>query len=70
MYSPGGVRQRIHEDRNTSIAEKIQEMKRKQQDSESWNNFKRSLLQPINISIGFLVVGGGFFLVHYFVNRV
>ncbi|KAG8323191.1 Tyrosine-protein phosphatase non-receptor type 2 [Homalodisca vitripennis] len=68
--SPDGVRQRKHEERNAAVAEKLQEMKRKQQQSESWNNFKRSLLKPINISIGLVVIGGGIFLITYFVNRV
>jgi len=68
--SPDGVRQRKHEERIAAVAEKVQEMKRKQQQNESWNNFKRSLLQPINISIGVLVVGGGIFLISYLVNRV
>uniref|UniRef100_A0A1B6IPI1 protein-tyrosine-phosphatase n=1 Tax=Homalodisca liturata TaxID=320908 RepID=A0A1B6IPI1_9HEMI len=68
--SPDGVRQRKHEERNAAVSEKLQEMKRKQQQSESWNNFKRSLLKPINISIGLVVIGGGIFLITYFVNRV
>jgi len=66
--SSDGVRQRKHEDRLASVKEKVQEMKRKQQQSESWNNFKRSLLTPINISIGVIVVGGGILI--YYLNRV
>lgn len=65
-----GPRQRKLEEKNAGIAEKVQDMKRKQQDSEYWSSLKRSLLQPINISIGFVVLGGGIFLFTYWVNRV
>lgn len=70
VASSDGVRQRKHEEKLASVTEKVQEMKRKQMESEKWNSIKRSLLQPINISIGLIVVGGGIFLINYFVNRV
>lgn len=63
------VRQRKRLEKQALTAERIQEMKRKQQQAESWNQIKRSLLQPFSFTIGALLIGG-VLAFSYFTSRV
>lgn len=63
------IRQRKRIERQVATAERIQEMKRKQQQAESWNQIKRSLLQPFSFTIGALLIGG-VLAFSYFTSRV
>lgn len=68
-----GLRQRsVIVDKQKKTAEKVAEMKRKQQAAESWTRFKRSLFHPISLSIGIgaLVLGGVVVYSYYISPRV
>lgn len=68
-----GVRQRqVAADKQKRTAERVAEMKRKQQAAESWARMKRSLFHPLSLSIGIgaLVLGGVVVYSYYVSTRV
>ncbi|XP_012528069.1 tyrosine-protein phosphatase non-receptor type 1 isoform X2 [Monomorium pharaonis] len=58
------VRRRKME-KNERLATQVREMKRKQKKTEEWQNFKRSLFNPITISLG-IGLGGGIIAICYY----
>ncbi|XP_034946779.1 tyrosine-protein phosphatase non-receptor type 1 isoform X2 [Chelonus insularis] len=46
-----------HHDKKERLAAQVRDMKRRQQQTENWQNFKRSLFKPVTIGIG--IIGGG-----------
>jgi hypothetical protein len=44
------------------LNDQVKEIKRKQQEAESWQELKKSLLQPLRLGVGVLLLGGGAFL--------
>lgn len=65
------VRQRIRADRKERMTQQVREMKRRQQAAESWQQMKRSLLQPLTIGLGVgVLLLGGAIAYSYFSNRV
>ena len=65
------LRKRIRSERNERMTQQVQEMKRKQQAAESWQQLKRSILQPLTIGIGVgVLLLGGAIAYSYFTNWV
>lgn len=59
-------------EKQKKTAERVAEMKRKQKAAESWARLKRSLFNPISLSIGIgaLVVGGVVAFSYFVTTRV
>ncbi|XP_011163430.1 tyrosine-protein phosphatase non-receptor type 1 isoform X2 [Solenopsis invicta] len=58
------VRRRKME-KNERLATQVREMKRRQKEMEEWQNFKRSLFNPLKISLG-IGIGGGIIAICYY----
>ncbi|XP_069692540.1 tyrosine-protein phosphatase non-receptor type 2-like isoform X3 [Periplaneta americana] len=58
--SRDGVARRRRAERKERVTQQVRDMKRKQQAAESWQQMKRSILQPltIGIGVGVLLIGG------------
>lgn len=52
------LRQR-HQEKKDRLAKQVREMKRRQQQTENWQNFKRSIFKPVTLGIGTVIIGGG-----------
>lgn len=61
--SDAEVRRRLRRERNEKTAEKVEQMKKRQQDSEKWRK-RRSILKPL--SIGLLILFGSSLVVYKF----
>jgi hypothetical protein len=67
----GSLRQRIRSERKERMTQQVREIKRKQQAAESWQQMKRSILQPLTIGIGVgVILLGGAIAYSYFTSRV
>jgi TctA family transporter len=65
------MRQRIRAEKKERLAQHVQDIKRKQQAAESWQQMKRSILQPLTIGIGVgVILLGGAIAYSYFTSRV
>ncbi|PSN29557.1 Tyrosine-protein phosphatase non-receptor type 2 [Blattella germanica] len=65
------LRKRKRHEQKERMAQQVKEMKRKQQAAESWQQMKRSLLQPLTIGIGVSVLLlGGALAYGYYASRV
>lgn len=53
------IRQR-NRDKQDKLSAQVRDIKRRQKESEEWQNIKRSLFNPLTLSLGAAVVGGGF----------
>ncbi|KAJ1523748.1 hypothetical protein ONE63_001581 [Megalurothrips usitatus] len=71
LFSDDGVRHRKPDraERNERMQEKLITMKRKQMQAEEWQQFKRSIFQPMNIGLAILVLGGGALVYSYYASR-
>lgn len=58
MFRKNGVRQR-HQDKKDKLAAQVRDMKRRQKETENWQELKRSLFKPVTIGIGTIIIGGG-----------
>ncbi|XP_076679388.1 tyrosine-protein phosphatase non-receptor type 2-like isoform X1 [Andrena cerasifolii] len=52
------LRQR-NKEKSDRLAAQVREMKRRQKETEEWQELKRSLFKPLTIGIGAAIVGGG-----------
>jgi len=63
LYSEAELRRRKRIENTTK---QVQEIKRKQKDVEAWQELKRSLLKPLAVGVGVLLLGGGYLCYRYF----
>ncbi|XP_026290335.1 tyrosine-protein phosphatase non-receptor type 2 isoform X1 [Frankliniella occidentalis] len=56
-------------ERKGKMQERLQGMKRKQQQADDWQKLKRSIFQPMNIGLAILVLGGGALVYSYYASR-
>ena len=65
------LRERKRLERKERMTQQVQEIKRKQQAAESWQQLKRSILQHLTIGIGVgVLLLGGAIAYSYFTSRV
>ncbi|XP_014289334.1 tyrosine-protein phosphatase non-receptor type 2 isoform X1 [Halyomorpha halys] len=64
-----GVRERKRNDTQKKTAEMVAEMKRKQEKYEKWRRVKRSLLQPLSLGLGALLIGGTAIALYIYTTR-
>nr|CAD7405988.1 unnamed protein product [Timema poppensis] len=66
------LRQRNRAERTKRLEEQVKDIQRKQKAAESWQQWKRSLFQPltIGIGVGVILIGGGLWASSYFSHKV
>lgn len=64
-----GIRERKRNDSQKKTAETVAEMKRKQEKYEKWRRVKRSLLQPLSLGLGALLIGGTAIALYIYTTR-
>lgn len=56
-------------EKNARLEAKVRDMKRRQKESEDWQNIKRSLFTPLSIGLGVAIGGGVLAIFGYFYMR-
>jgi len=70
-YRDKNLRERKRSDRKERLSQQVQEIKRKQQAAESWQQLKRSILQHLTVGIGVgVLLLGGAIAYSYFTSQV